>query len=106
LQAIGGFPRDLGPAADYAVYLRLARTDRVGAVPRERVRSRQHDASMSRDPALMLRATLAALRREQRDAPAWAQAPLREGLGAGRGGAREHIIRAPRAHVRRQSARA
>ena len=100
LQAIGGFPRDLGPAADYAVYLRLARTDRVVFVPRELVRYRQHDASMSRDPALMLRATLAALRREQRDAPAWAQAPLREGLDAWREWYGEQIIDALRADWR------
>jgi glycosyltransferase involved in cell wall biosynthesis len=89
LEAIGGFPRDLGPAADYAVYLRLARADRVVFLPRELVRYRQHDASMSRDPALMLRATLTALRREQRDAPAWAQAALRDDWRAGRLGSRQ-----------------
>jgi glycosyltransferase involved in cell wall biosynthesis len=84
LEAIGGFPRDLGPAADYAVYLRLARTNRVVFLPRELVRYRQHDASMSRDPALMLRATIGALRREQRDAPAWARTAIHGGLDAWR----------------------
>ena len=64
LDEIGGFPSDLGPAADYAVYLRLARTGRVRLIPEELVRYRQHETSMSRNPALMLRATLAVLRRE------------------------------------------
>jgi glycosyltransferase involved in cell wall biosynthesis len=77
LADIGGFPRDLGPAADYAVYLRLAREDRVAYVPCELVRYRQHDASMSGDPALMLRATLGVLRRERRAAPAWAREAIR-----------------------------
>jgi glycosyltransferase involved in cell wall biosynthesis len=84
LEEIGGFPVDLGPAADYAVYLRLARSNRVALVPRELVRYRQHEASMSRDPALMLRATVGVLRREQRDAPAWAHDAIRDGLDAWR----------------------
>jgi glycosyltransferase involved in cell wall biosynthesis len=70
LEAIGGFPAGLGPAADYAVYLRLARTSRVRFIARDIVRYRRHDANMSRDPALMLRATLAVLERESREAPA------------------------------------
>jgi hypothetical protein len=70
LAELGGFRQDVGPAADYAVYLRFARADRVRMIPQELVRYRQHDASMSRDPALMLRATLAVLRREWRDASA------------------------------------
>ena len=65
----GGFPAGRGPAADYAVYLRLARKNEVASHPREVVRYRQHDASMSRDPALMLRQTLRVLREEQREAP-------------------------------------
>jgi hypothetical protein len=85
LEAIGGFPIDLGPAADYAVYLRLARTGRVVFLSRPLVRYRQHDASMSRDPALMLRATLGVLRREQRDAPASARAAIRSGMDTWRG---------------------
>ena len=70
LEQIGGFPPGLGPAADYAVYLRLARAGRMRAIARDLVRYRQHGASMSRDPALMMRATLAVLDVERRDAPA------------------------------------
>ncbi|MGH8639005.1 MAG: glycosyltransferase [Burkholderiales bacterium] len=70
LDAIGGFPAGLGPAADYAVYLRLAREGRVRVIADEVARYRQHEANMSRDPALMLRATLAVLRREGREAAA------------------------------------
>ena len=79
LDEIGGFPSDLGPAADYAVYLRLARTGRVRLIPEELVRYRQHETSMSRNPALMLRATLAVLRRESREAPAWVRRLIRRG---------------------------
>ncbi len=92
LAAIGGFPTDLGPAADYAVYLRLARTGRIAVLPRPLVRYRQHDASMSRDPALMLRATIGVLRRERREAPASARAAIRSGLGEWRRWYGEQII--------------
>lgn len=80
LEAIGGFPAGLGPAADYAVYLRLARTGLVRFIARDLVRYRRHDANMSCDPALMLRATLAVLRRESREAPP----PLRRRISRGR----------------------
>jgi hypothetical protein len=70
LEEIGGFPSHVGPAADYAVYLKLARTDRVRFIAVDLVRYRQHETSMSRDSALMLRSTLAVLRRERREAPA------------------------------------
>ena len=66
IRAIGGFPSDLAPAADYAVYLTLARKAAVAFDPQEVVRYRQHDGNMSRDPVLMLRATLGVLRRERR----------------------------------------
>ena len=65
----GGFPLEGGPAADYAVYLRMARAGRVILDPRCAVRYRQHDTNMSRDPVHMLRAVLGVLAREQREAP-------------------------------------
>jgi glycosyltransferase involved in cell wall biosynthesis len=92
LEAIGGFPRHLGPAADYAVYLRLARTNRVVFLPRELVRYRQHEGSMSRDPALMLRATMGVLRRERREAPAWARTAVAAGFGTWRQWYGEQIL--------------
>jgi glycosyltransferase involved in cell wall biosynthesis len=98
LEEIAGFPADLGPAADYAVYLRLARTNRITFLPRELVRYRQHDANMTRDPALMLRATIGVLRREQRDAPAWAHGPLRDGLDVWRQWYGDQIIEDLRTH--------
>lgn len=70
LDATGGFPPGLGPAADYAVYLRFARAGRAVVIPDVLVRYRQHDSSMSRDPGLMLRATLEVLAREYRDGDA------------------------------------
>ena len=80
LLGIGGFPARLGPAADYAVYLRLARDGRVRLIAEELVRYRQHGASMSRDPARMLRATLAVLRLESRGVTR----PLRRRIRHGR----------------------
>lgn len=65
----GGFPTGVGGAADYAVYLRLARTSTVVYHAGEVVRYRQHASSMSRDPVLMLRHTLEVLRRERAEAP-------------------------------------
>lgn len=79
LSAIGGFPEALGPAADYAVYLALARTGGVIYQPRDVARYRQHDGSMSRDPLLMLRATLAVLRREAAMVPRAYADDLRRG---------------------------
>ena len=79
LEQCGGFPQDLGPAADYAVYLRLARTGTVLYNPKEVARYRQHDASMSRDPVMMLRVTLEVLRRESKAAPASLRSDFRRG---------------------------
>jgi glycosyltransferase involved in cell wall biosynthesis len=69
LRALGGFPAGVGPAADYGVYLALARAGEVVLDPRDRVRYRQHATNMSRDPLLMLSATLAVLRRERGNLP-------------------------------------
>jgi glycosyltransferase involved in cell wall biosynthesis len=84
LRAMGGFPEDVGPAADYAVYLALARAGRVRYERRNAVRYRQHDANMSRDPVRMLRATLTVLRRERRHVPPRHAADYRGGLRAWR----------------------
>lgn len=80
LAAIGGFPAGIGAAADYAVYLTLARTGRVVFITQPMVRYRQHEANMSGNPVLMLRATLAVLRKEQSDAPP----PIRRRIRSGR----------------------
>lgn len=92
LIGIGGFRAALGPAADYDVYLRLARTGRVRFIAQDMVRYRQHEASMSRDPALMLRATLAVLRRESREAPPSMRARLRHGRASWRRWYGEQIV--------------
>jgi glycosyltransferase involved in cell wall biosynthesis len=69
LQDIGGFPEDVSGAADYAVYLRLARDGRVVFQANDAVRYRQHGSNMSQDPALMLSHTLMVLRRERPHVP-------------------------------------
>ena len=72
VERIGGFPAHLGPASDYAVYLALARAGMAIFDPRDAVRYRQHCDSMSRDPALMLRAIVGVLRSERPHVPAHA----------------------------------
>jgi glycosyltransferase involved in cell wall biosynthesis len=98
LAELGGFAADLGPAADYALYLRLARENRVVFVEGAAVRYRQHSASMSRDPALMLRATMRALRRERRHGPAWARDAVRRGSRAWCAWYGEQVVHDLRAH--------
>jgi glycosyltransferase involved in cell wall biosynthesis len=66
--AVGLFDPRSNPAADYDMYLRVAK--RFGVVAHDAVVAdyRQHAASMSRDPVLMLDSTLAVLRRHRRSA--------------------------------------
>jgi glycosyltransferase involved in cell wall biosynthesis len=92
LTELGGFCTDYGPAADYAIYLRLARDGRVSYLPGYSVRYRQHPTSMSRDPALMLRATQLALQRESREAPAWARGDIKRGRRMWRNWYGEQIV--------------
>jgi glycosyltransferase involved in cell wall biosynthesis len=106
LAELGGFCTDYGPAADYALYLRLARDGRIAYLPGYSVRYRQHAAAMSRDPALMLRATQLALRREGRDAPRWARGDIKRGQRAWRNWYGEQIVHQVRAawHARQWNA--
>lgn len=92
LAELGGFCVDYGPAADYAIYLRLARDGRIAYLPGYSVRYRQHSTSMSRDPALMLRATQLALQRESRDAPSWARGDIKRGRRVWRNWYGEQIV--------------
>ena len=69
IQAMGGFPLEHPPSADYAVLLTLARRGQLMIDPRDVVRYRKHDGNMSRDPMLMLQATLGTLHRERRFIP-------------------------------------
>ena len=79
VRAIGGFPVEHPAAADYALMLALARRRLLVIEPRDVVRYRKHDANMSRDSMLMLRATLAVLEKEQAHAPAEYRRALAEG---------------------------
>jgi len=99
LEGAGGFPPGLGPVADYAVYLRLARTGEVVLHTREVVRYRQHEGSMSRDPVMMLGLTLQVLRNERRAAPAYA-ADIRKGARAWRRWYGERMLRQLRIDIR------
>jgi glycosyltransferase involved in cell wall biosynthesis len=63
--ASGGFCPDHPAAADYALYLRLARCGRLICHDRHVAMYRLHGANMSQDAVEMLRATLAVLRAER-----------------------------------------
>ena len=92
IAAIGGFPADVAAAADYAVYLTLARNREVRFDDREFVRYRQHDSNMSLDPVLMLRATLSVLARERRHVPPEYVDAFRDGVREWRQHYGEQII--------------
>lgn len=62
---VGGFNETISPAADYDIYLRISRRYAIAAHDAVTVDYRQHANNMSRDPVLMLEATLAALRAQQ-----------------------------------------
>jgi glycosyltransferase involved in cell wall biosynthesis len=62
---VGGFDEAISPAADYDIYLRISRRFPLASHSAVTVDYRQHDGNMSRDPVLMLDATLAVLRAHQ-----------------------------------------
>lgn len=104
---IGGFDPRVNPSADYDVYLRIAR--RFDFAPHDTVVAeyRQHGANMSRNPVLMLDATLAVLRRQRRHAlrtrRTW-QA-YREGARHWREWYGEHLVERFRAAIRTPGAK-
>lgn len=100
LAAIGGFPEDIGPAADYAVYLHFARHRHVAVDARPVVRYRQHASNMSRDAARMLEATLRVLAREAPHVPPQYRRVLREGRRAWCTFYGEEIVQGLRADIR------
>lgn len=92
IAAVGGFPNEVGPAADYAVYLTLSRRGEIAFEGRDAVRYRQHDSNMSRDPVLMLRATLAVLCRERQLVPPGYREDFEAGLRSWRAYYGEQIV--------------
>ncbi len=62
---VGVFNESISPAADYDIYLRISRQFPVAPHGAVTVDYRQHADNMSRDPVLMLDATLAVLRAQQ-----------------------------------------
>jgi hypothetical protein len=80
--ASGGFPTRYPAAEDYRLYLTLVRSHRVIRHSAEVVLYRQHDTSVSSDPALMLRATLAVLADERPNVPATHRWAFRRGRRA------------------------
>lgn len=65
LDIVGLFDENNSPAADYDLYLRVSRDFPVVAHDATVVDYRQHGDNMSRDPVLMLEATLAVLRAQE-----------------------------------------
>jgi glycosyltransferase involved in cell wall biosynthesis len=62
---VGGFDPRHSPSADYDLYLRVAQRFEMVAHGEVVADYRQHPASMSRNPSVMLEATLAVLRAQQ-----------------------------------------
>jgi glycosyltransferase involved in cell wall biosynthesis len=83
--AAGGFDPAVSASADYALYLRLARTRQVVCHDAAVVDYRQHAHNMSRDPVLMLKTTLRVLDAERPHVPPG----LKEAFAAGRRAWRE-----------------
>jgi glycosyltransferase involved in cell wall biosynthesis len=65
LDIVGPFDEGNSPAADYDLYLRISRDFPVVSHDATVVDYRQHGENMSRDPVLMLEATLAVLRAQE-----------------------------------------
>jgi glycosyltransferase involved in cell wall biosynthesis len=65
LDIVGVFDEENSPAADYDLYLRISRDFPVVSHDATVVDYRQHAGNMSRDPVLMLEATLTVLRAQQ-----------------------------------------
>jgi glycosyltransferase involved in cell wall biosynthesis len=65
MERVGGFDPSCSPSADYDLYLRIARRYPLIAHPAIVARYRQHAANMSRNPQLMLPATLQVLERQR-----------------------------------------
>lgn len=63
--AVGAFDPACSPSADYDLYLRIARQYPITAHDTLVARYRQHPKSMSRNPRLMLPATLEVLKRQR-----------------------------------------
>jgi glycosyltransferase involved in cell wall biosynthesis len=68
VEAAGGFDAGAGGSADYDLNVRLARRHAFGCHHQIVLDYRQHAASMTRDPAYMLRSAVAVRRRERRHA--------------------------------------
>ena len=66
MELVGGFDPSCSPSADYDLYLRVARRYPVVAHGALVARYRQHTNNMSRNPRLMLPATLRVLARQRR----------------------------------------
>jgi glycosyltransferase involved in cell wall biosynthesis len=66
MELVGGFDPSCSPSADYDLWLRVARRYHIVAHAALVARYRQHSANMSRDPRLMLPATLRVLQRQRR----------------------------------------
>ena len=65
MELVGGFDPSCSPSADYDLYLRIARRYPLISHPAPVARYRQHAANMSRNPRLMLPATLQVLERQR-----------------------------------------
>lgn len=109
--SIGGFDPAVNPAADYDLYLRIARKFRIRCHDKAVVEYRQHGANMSGNAALMLRHTLSVLGGQRKYVSGYKKfrQAYRSGMKHWRYFYGEHLVNEVRAYVRagqwRQAAR-
>jgi glycosyltransferase involved in cell wall biosynthesis len=101
VMASGGFCPDHPAAADYALYLRLARRGPFICHDRHVVMYRQHGANMSKDGVEMLRATLAVLGSERPFVPRELASDYRKSLRAWKDYYGDQIVESLRGSIRR-----
>jgi hypothetical protein len=65
-ESVGAFDSSVNPAADYDLYLRIARRFAVSSHEKVVAEYRQHGTNMTRSPAPMLSATIAVLRSQRK----------------------------------------
>jgi glycosyltransferase involved in cell wall biosynthesis len=108
LASVGPFDERNSPAADYDLYLRISRQFPAVSHDATVVDYRQHGNNMSRDPVLMLEATLAVLRAQEshvRDSPSRASA-FRDAMANWRACYGERLVERFRASLRQRQYRA
>jgi hypothetical protein len=104
LETVGGFDTSLSPAADYEMYLRIARRFPVCRHEKVVAEYRLHDSNMTRNPALMLSATVGVLRSQRKHIRGHKryEEAYKLGLKRWQGNYGNRLVDEVRAHIRKR----